>query len=158
MNDNRRLTALAGAGVVAALVIAFAVAAHAVRADGLPARSTPAATVQSFLSSALVDQNPVTACSYLTPRARKSFERPGGQDCASFIASARLNLGGHAIVSNRQLDHLTYTVVPDKNARIVHVAHTLTFVLRPASAAALAEFQAPPTDWRIDSSVAALGG
>jgi hypothetical protein len=77
MNDNRRLTALAGAGVVAALVIAFAVAAHAVRADGLEARSTP---------------------------------------------------------------------------------HTLTFVLRPASAAALAEFQAPPTDWRIDSSVAALGG
>jgi hypothetical protein len=72
------------------------------------------------------------------PRARKSFERPGGQDCASFLASARLKLGGQAIVSNCQLDHLTYTVVPGKNARIVHVA--------------------PPTDWRIDSSLAALEG
>ncbi len=157
MNDKRRLTALAGACVVTALVIAFAVAAHAVRADGLSALSTPEATVQSFLSSALVEQNPVTACSYLTPRARTSFERPGGQDCASFIAAARLTVGGRAIVSNRQIDRLTYTVVPAGNARIVHVSHTLTFVLRPASAAALAEFHAPPTDWRIDSSVAALG-
>ena len=111
MNDKRRLTALAGACVVTALVIAFAVAAHAVRADGLSALSTPEATVQSFLSSALVEQNPVTACSYLTPRARTSFERPGGQDCASFIAAARLTVGGRAIVSNRQIDRLTYTVV-----------------------------------------------
>ena len=90
------------------------------------------------------------------PRARTSFERPGGQDCASFIAAARLIVGGRVIVSNRQIDRLTYTVVPAGNARIVHVSHTFTFVLRPASAAALAEFHAPPTDWRIDSSVAAL--
>lgn len=147
---SRHLTSLAGGGVAVALVIAFAVAAHAVRADQLPELSSPQATVKSFLTDAVVDHDPVGACGYLTPRARKSFEP--GQDCASFFASARLD----GVASDRGLDRLTYHVSADGDARIVRVAQ-LELVLRPASPEALAEFHSPPTPWRIDSSVSALG-
>jgi hypothetical protein len=149
---SRPLTSLAGGGVALALalVVAFAAAAHAVRADQLPELSTPQATVRSFLTEAVVDHDPVSACGYLTPRARKSFEP--AQDCAMFFGSARLD----GVTSDRDLHRLRYRVVADGSARVVHVAR-LTLVLRPASAAARAEFHAPPTDWRIDSGISALG-
>jgi hypothetical protein len=108
------------------------------------------------LTSAVVDANPVSACGYLTPRARKSF-RP--QDCATFVAGSHLDLGGLSVDSGAALGRLAYTSTPDGSARIVRVSHDggrLTFVLRPASPEARAEFAAPPTAWRIDSSVAAL--
>jgi hypothetical protein len=148
---SRHLTTLAGGGVAVALAVAFAVAAHAVSADQLPELATPQATVRSFLTDAVVDHDPVGACSYLTPRARKSFEP--GQDCASFFGTAQLG----SVTSNRQLHQLTYHVTADGSARVVRVA-TLTLVLRPASVAARTEFHAPPTDWRIDSGVAGLPG
>jgi hypothetical protein len=139
----RRLLA---AGVAAVLAVAFALTARAVLADPLP--DTPQATVRDFLSAALVEQNPTAACGYLTPRARKSFEP--GQDCATFFSAL-------PSTSNRRLDRLRITTRADGRARIVR-AGRWSFVLRPASAEALSEFQAPPTDWRIDSGVAALMG
>ena len=149
--SSRALTWVAGG--VLALVLAFAVTvvAHADRSDKLPKLSTPQGTVQSFLTDALVEQNPVTACSYLTPNARKSFEP--AQDCTTFFGSARLD----AITSDRQVQDLTYRVSGDGAARVVGV-DGLTFVVRPATAADQTEFHAPPTTWRIDSSVSALAG
>ena len=148
MSSSRSLTWLAGAGVAVALAFAVAVVA---RADQDHPLVSPQATVRSFLTDAVVDHDPVDACGYLTPRARKSFEP--GQDCASLFASAQLD----GVASDDALARLTYRVTADGSARIVHVAG-LTFVLRPASAEARSEFHAPPSDWRIDSSVAGLAG
>ncbi|WP_028062432.1 hypothetical protein [Solirubrobacter soli] len=148
MSFSRSITWLAGAGVAVALAFAVAVVAHADQRGPL---STPQGTVRSFLTDAVVDHDPVDACGYLTPRARKSFEP--GQDCASLFASARLD----GVISDRGLARLTYRVTADGSARVVH-AGGRSFVLLPASPEALAEFHAPPTDWRIDSGIAGLAG
>jgi hypothetical protein len=109
--------------------------------------SSPRGTVRGFLGD-VVDNDGVSACRYLTGRARG--ESAGGS-CQAFIGAVSLRLGGHAITSAAQLDRLTYATR----------GHTVTvggrrFVLTRATPAARAEFLPPPTPWRIASGVGRL--
>jgi hypothetical protein len=152
---HRPALALAGAFFLAAAAPAFA--HHAARVSR---QATPQATVRDFLS-AVVDRDGGTACQYLTPRARVSFEHhlPDDPSCQQFFAGAGLTLGGLEVQSDHDLAGLSYRVVPEGTARRVDVSHggqTISFLLRLGSPTDLQEFLAPPTAWRIDSSVAML--
>lgn len=143
-------------GLLVPLVVAGAVAA-APRPHG-----TPAATVRDFLSAAVVDNDGVTACKYLTARSRVDFEGRNAvrSSCESFFGGAGLTLGGRTVSSNAQLDALHYRVTAQERDRLVTVSYrgqAIGFLLRPANAPELDEFQAPPTSWRIASSVNGLG-
>jgi hypothetical protein len=110
--------------------------------------------VLGFLG-AVVDRDGVSACRYLTAGARRSFERSGAT-CEEFFGESELQLGGHGFTSDGSLAGLTFA----SHGRVVTVSwhgYTSRFVLRPASARELAEFQAPPTPWRIASNVSRLG-
>jgi hypothetical protein len=75
-------------------------------------------------------------------------------------ACTRLTLGRLHVQSNAQLDQLSYRVVASGSARRVDVRYggqSISFLVRRADATERNEFRAPPTDWRIDSSVAVLG-
>jgi hypothetical protein len=159
---SRRALKLQATALAAAFLFAIAAPAFARHAENVSHQATPQATVRDFLNAAVVDNDGVTACRYLTPRARLSFEHhaPYQRSCESYFGSADLTLGGLHVQSRRDLNELAYRVVPVGSARRVDVSHdgqSLSFVLRPASPPDLEEFWAPPTPWRIDSSVAALG-
>jgi hypothetical protein len=144
---------------LAALACAAGVAAAAAGASRA-SQDTPVDTVRDFLGSAVVNDDGFSACRYLTPRARVSFEAPGtGQTCESWFARAELTLGGLQVQSDAQLRLLTYRVLERGADRLVQVSHrgqSVSFLLRPADHTDATEFLAPATDWRIDSSVAAL--
>jgi hypothetical protein len=109
----------------------------------LPSGS-PAGTVRGFLG-AVVDDDGVTACRYLTGEARAEA---ADHSCQGFFGGVTLRLGGRAITSDAQLDRLAYAThghrVTVDGAR---------FVLTRATPAGRAEFMAPPTPWRIASNV-----
>jgi len=145
-------------GAFALAVAAPAFAHHAVNVNR---QASPQAAVRDFLSAAAVDNDGVTACRYLTPRARNSFEQrqPYQHSCEQFFSESGLTLGGLDVQSDHDLNQLTYRVVPLGTAREVIVSHdgqSISFVLRAATPPQLGEFWPPPTPWRIDSSVAML--
>jgi hypothetical protein len=145
-----------------AFAVAIAAAAFARQSTQISQENTPQATVRDFLTSAVVNTDGVTACSYLTERAQLSFEgreHKSGQTCQTFFGYARLTLGGLSVQSNAQLNELSYRQVPRGATWRITVSHrgqAISFVVRRADAADREEFMPPPTDWRIDSSVAAL--
>jgi hypothetical protein len=109
--------------------------------------SSPAGTVRGFLG-AIVDDDGVTACRYLTGQARAQAAH---HDCQGSFGDATLRLGGRTITTDRQLGRLTYTTR----------GHTVAvdgrrFVLKPATPAGREEFMAPPTPWRIASNLSWL--
>jgi hypothetical protein len=123
---------------------------------------TPVAAVRDFLDQAVVNDNGEAACMYLTARARVDFEGHGLKGpvgCQSFFGTATLRLGGRAISSDRQVDHLHYAVAPLGAERLVTVSsggQALRFELRPADGYERDAFGAPVAPWRIASSVNAL--
>jgi hypothetical protein len=106
--------------------------------------SSPAGTVRGFLG-AVVDDDGITACRYLTGAARA---QAADHDCQGSFGDATLLLGGHTMTTDAQLDRLTYVT----HGRTVTVGGR-RFVLTRATPAGRAEFMAPPTPWRIASNV-----
>jgi hypothetical protein len=106
--------------------------------------SSPQGTVRGFLGD-VVDNDGVGACRYLTGRARG--ESVGGS-CQAFFGAVSLRLGGRAITSDAQLDRLAYTTRGD----LVRVGDR-RFVVSRATFGERESFLAPPTAWRIASSV-----
>lgn len=154
-----RATTLLVAGALLFAVVTPTLAARSVRSSLF---LTPQATVRSFLTAAVVDHDGFSASRYLSPRARLSFEDRSstGPTADSFFSASHLTLGGLAVQSNTQLKALSYRVMPAGRDRIVEIGHngqSIYFLLRHASPTDRGEFHAPPTTWRIDSSVAALG-
>ena len=155
---RKRTIALA---IVPALIVP-PVAAAVVRAESRP-QDTPVATVREFLRAAVVDNDGETACSYLTPRARLDFEGASrlNTTCEVFFGGTSLRLGGLAVTSDTDVDSLHYSVADHEGEPIVTVSHggqAMRFMLRKADSVEREAFLAPPTSWRIDSSVNALAG
>lgn len=99
---------------------------------------TPQATVRSFLTAAVVDNDGFSASRYLSSRARLSFEDRSSTDptADSFFGATGLTLGGLAVQSNARVKALSYRVVPAGRDRIVEVRHngqSIDFRLRHAS-------------------------
>jgi hypothetical protein len=129
---------------IAAAALLVPLGADSVAHPPVRPSGSPAGTVRGFLG-AVVDNDGVSACRYLTGRARAEA---ADHACQGFFGAVNLRLGGRLVTSDGQLDRLTYT------AR----GHTVTvggrrFVLARATPAARAEFMAPPTPWRIASNV-----
>lgn len=145
------LPALAAVLAVGTAVIGIAVG----KGD---AEATPAGTVRAFLTSAVIENNGVVACRYLTAYASGRVEEPAAPDagCHITLSSARLRLGGRSIAAESDLKQLDYRVEQRGAHARVTVATggaALTFGVRKATAAELREFRAPPTPWRIDSGI-----
>jgi hypothetical protein len=147
-----------------ALCVAFAFtigsAANAIVSSS-HSQATPQATVRDFLTAAEVDGDGVTANRYLTTHARHSFhDAVTAPSAQRFFTGDDLHLGGLLVDTNASLDQLSYRVVPDGADRRVEISHggrSLWFTLRRATRGELARSSAPPTPWRIDSSVRVLG-
>jgi hypothetical protein len=155
-------TAVAAVALAGAFSFAIVTPAKAIRSVSLDHQTTPQATVRDFLTSAVVDEDGGSACKYLTPNARISFERhtPAGPTCEAFFGNTQLALGGLDVQSDHDLARLTYSVVPDGAGRVVDVSHdgqSFAFRLVPATPTETQGFQPLLSSWRIDSSVAALG-
>jgi hypothetical protein len=101
--------------------------------------ATPRGTIRGFLG-AVVDNDGVSACRYLTGRARRESV---GASCQAFFGAAR-----RPVTSDGRLDRLTFAVRGDTVTVAGH-----RFVLRRATPGERSEFLAPPTPWRISSSV-----
>jgi hypothetical protein len=105
---------------------------------------TPRGTVRGFLG-AVVDNDGVSACRYLTAKAQR--ESVGGS-CQAFFGAAQ-----RPVATDGRLDRLAYTTRGDTVTVAGH-----RYVLRRATQAELSGFLAPHTPWRIDSSVRWLSG
>ena len=150
------LPALAAAVAVGAVVGGIALG----KGD---AEATPAGTVRAFLTSAVVQNNGVAACRYLTTGAGRRVTEPTAPEagCHITLSSVHLRLGGRSIAAESALKTLDYRVEQrGAQARVTVAAggSAVTFGLREATAAELSEFRAPPTPWRIDSGVERLVG
>jgi hypothetical protein len=117
--------------------------------------NSPAGTVRAFLTDAVIERNGVVACRYLTPGARERVEAATSPDasCPIALSSVGLRLGGRTIAQESDVKKLDYRVEQRGARAWVTVGAGESLGLRRATAADLREFQAPPTDWRIDSGV-----
>jgi hypothetical protein len=129
---------------IAAAALLIPLGAESVAHPPVRPSGSPVGTVRGFLG-AVVDDDGVTACRYLTGAARAEAAQ---HECQGYFGDATLVLGGRTITSDAQLDRLTY--VTHGNAVTVGGR---SFALTRATAAGLEEFRAPPTPWRISSDV-----
>jgi hypothetical protein len=106
---------------------------------------TPEGTVRGFLGT-VVDNDGVSACRYLTPQAQIASV---GGSCQAFFGAVQLP----GITSDAQLGRLAYTT----SGRTVTVLGR-RFDLTLATQSERSGFLAPPTPWRIASSVRWLSG
>jgi hypothetical protein len=156
----RRTILIALVALAAAFAFTIGVAATAIGAASY-SRATPQATVHDFLAAAEVNGDGVTAARYLTAGAIRSFDPSATAPTPQmFFTGDDLDLGGLVVNSDAALGQLSYRVVAagtDRRVEVSHGGHSFWFTLRPATAPELAEFSAPPTHWRIASSVSSLG-
>jgi hypothetical protein len=138
-------------GVIAAALLGPLAVATVAQAPTRPG-STPAGTVRGFLGY-VVNDNGVGACRYLTIRAQDAVQgRPiTGPGCAAVLDEAQLP----GITSEAQVGRLHYHA-SGRTVTVVGPGERLHFVLALATRAELAEFQPPPTPWRIASNVSSL--
>jgi hypothetical protein len=145
-----------------ALLAASAVAFGTARERDTHAGS-PAGTVRSFLIATAIDHNGVVGCRYLTVEASRRLEdaqRPH-PSCEIALSHRQLTLGGRTLDDEAAVKALSYRVQEQGTRARVTVSGdgaALTFGLRRATGTELAEFQPPPTGWRIDSGVEGLAG
>ena len=102
--------------------------------------SSPAGTVRGYLG-AVVDNDGITACRYLTTRTRRELV---GGSCQGYFGARQLRFGGRAMTSDAQLDRLHFAT----RGQTVTVSGRRFLVAR-ATQAERSEFLAPPTPWRI---------
>ena len=104
--------------------------------------SSPAGTVRGYLG-AVVDNDGITACRYLTTRARREY---AGGSCQGYFGAKQLRFDGRAVTSDAQLGRLHYAT----RGNIVTVSGR-RYVVARATQGERSEFLAPPTPWRIAS-------
>jgi hypothetical protein len=138
-------------GVLAASLLGSLAVASVAQAPVRPG-GTQAGTVRGFLGY-VVNDNGVGACRYLTVRARDAVQgRPiTNSGCAAVLDEAQLP----GIATDAQVGRLRYTV-HGRTVTVMGDGDRLHFVLQPATQRDRAEFQAPPTPWRIASNVSYL--
>lgn len=146
-------------GATAAIAVGAVALAAAVAHD--TGSGTPEHTVRDFLIDAVVDSDGFGACRYVTRHALVEVHavEPPGTSCEAALSSARLTLGGEIVDREAAVKRLSYHVERRDGRAWVTVGAdgaARTFVLRRGSRRELAEFEAPPTPWRIDSGVDAL--
>jgi hypothetical protein len=152
-----------------AIVVALAalLAASAVAFGTTHERDThpgsPAGTVRSFLIATAIDHNGVAGCRYLTVEAQRRVEdaQSPHPSCEIALSHRELGLGGRTLLNEAAVKALSYRTQQQGTRARVTVSTdgaSLTFGLRRATATERAEFQPPPTAWRIDSGVEALAG
>jgi hypothetical protein len=149
-----------GRRVALVALAAVAVAGSAVAAGRHQADPTPQDTVRAFLVTAVVDQDTVTACEYLTTHAKAEIAaaEPRDTPCEQGLMGARLTLGGDAIGSEAAVKLLRYDAQDDGGrARVTVQANgaTQAFTLRKVTGESFAG-PVPDGPWRIDGGVGAV--
>jgi hypothetical protein len=144
--------------LLAASAVAFG-AAHS-RDDHA---GSPIGTVRSFLIDTAIDHNGVFGCRYLTVGASRRLQdaQSPHPSCEIALWHRQLRLGGRTIDDEAAVKALSYRAEQHgADARVTVSADgaSLTFGLHRATAGERAEFQPPPTGWRIDSGVEGLAG
>jgi hypothetical protein len=109
--------------------------------------ATPIGTVRGFLG-AIVDNDGVTACRYLTTHASAEYAKG---ECQGYSGDAQLRAGGRLVSNDAQLDQLRYAA----HGRVVTVSGH-RFVLARATPAERSEFLAPPGPWRVAGGIRQL--
>jgi hypothetical protein len=138
-------------GVLASALLGPLAVASVAQAPVRPG-STPAGTVRGFLGY-VANDNGVGACRYLTTGAQDAVQgRPiSGPGCAAVLDEAQLP----GISTDAQVGRLRYST-RGRTVTVVGDGNRLRFVVAPATPVERAEFQAPPTPWRIASNVSSL--
>jgi hypothetical protein len=160
LRDRRAVRrAVLGFAAVAVIAVGAFLGARAVARNLDP--GTPASTVRDFLITTVADRDGVDACRYLTPHATRQVaaDEPRDTPCPAALEFARLTLGRGTVRLESTIKGLSYRVEKRGDRSQVTVeadGAARTFELRKATASELAEFEAPPTPWRIDSGVVAL--
>lgn len=132
---------------IAALALLVPFGVRSVAQPPVRPSATPIGTIRGFLG-AIVDNDGVTACRYLTARASAEYARG---ECQGYFGAARLRAGGRLVTSDAQLDRLHYAV----RGRTVTVAGH-RFLLARATPAERGEFLAPPGPWRVAGGIGQL--
>jgi hypothetical protein len=150
----------AGRRLAVVALAAVAVAGSAVAAVRHESAPTPNDTVRGFLVTAVVDQDTVTACKYLTSHAKAEIAaaEPRATPCEQGLMGARLTLGGDALGSEAAVKLLRYHARQDGGrARVTVQANgaTRAFTLRRVTGQSFAG-PGPDGSWRIDGGVGAL--
>jgi hypothetical protein len=158
---RRRVLAL-GALAAAVLILAGTLAENvaAQQRTAPPDAATATQTLRDFLSVGVLENNPYTACEYLTPAEQQAVARLGsqGQSCRDVLTANPPRLG--TVNSPGALQALRmHTALHAGVARITVSGAgtpTRTFVLHRTTPAERAPFAAPPADWRIAFGATAL--
>jgi hypothetical protein len=121
----------------------------------------PRVAVREFLVAAAVDHNGEAACSFMTGRARRQAERSVGEGvtCQEAFDDAQLSLDGTDAPTGREIYDLPVEIRGDASApeAMVRVDGRIrSFRLVRADPNEQDEFEAPNTEWRIDSGAAFL--
>jgi hypothetical protein len=132
---------------IAAVVLLVPLGARSVEHPPVRPGGTPIGTVRGFLG-AIVDNDGVTACRYLTTTASAEYAKG---ECQGYFGDAHLQAGGRLVTSAAQLDRLHYAA----HGRVVTVSGR-RFVIARATPAERAEFMAPPGPWRVAGGIAQL--
>jgi hypothetical protein len=146
------------AGVVAlALVLAVALPiedSQAVAAK-TPDAASAAATVRSFLASAVLDDNAYEACQYLSLSEQRHVAALAGygQTCRAALLATQPSLAG---VHSEGALHALHLQVSVRDGTAFVTAATAVFVLRPATPSDAAAFEAPSAAWRIVGGATAV--
>ncbi len=152
-------------GILAALALLLAVSGVVLTAAfGRNDHDASAAgTVRAFLIDTAVDGDGVAGCRYLTPAERRHVETtaPPDASCEIALLPATLRLGGRTVATEAAIKRLDYSVhltgaLDSVTVRAPGAAAGMTIGLRRATAAEMGEFQAPPTQWRIESGATQL--
>lgn len=149
-----------GRRVALVALVAVAVAGSAVALGRHGSAPTPQDTVRAFLVTAVVDQDTVTACEYLTSHAQAEVAaaEPPATPCEQGLMGARLTLGSDAIGTEAAVKRLRYHAQDDgARARVTVQADgaTRAFTLRNVTGASFAG-PSPDGPWRIDGGVGPL--
>jgi hypothetical protein len=160
---DRRAVRRGAIAVVVLLVLAASAVAVGTALSRDRVAGTPIDTVRSFLIDTAIDHNGVFGCRYLTVEAQRRLQdaQTPHPSCEIALSHRQLTLGGRTLDTEAAVKGLSYRAVQSGGrARVTVSANgaSLTFGLRRATASEKAEFQPPPTDWRIDSGAGGLAG
>jgi hypothetical protein len=153
----RRPVALLATVAAATIVLAIALPVEdsAAVSTTTPDAAAAAATVRAFLANAVLNDNAYVACQYLAPSEQQRVAQVGGegQTCRAVLTATQPSFAG--VDSEGSLHALrVHAVVRDGTAYVT--AAGVMFELRPATAAEISAYDAPPGAWRIVSGVSAV--
>ena len=149
-----------GTRLAVAAVAAVALAGSAVAAVRHESAPTPQDAVRGFLIHAVVDQDTVVACEYLTlhTKAEIAAAEPRDTPCEQALMGATLTLGHDTVGTEAAVKRLRYHAQEhDGRARVTVQAEGAkrTFTLRKVAGRSFAG-PGPDGPWRIDGGAAAL--